>query len=172
MGPAICDLLHEGGYEIDCQEGSDLYCAGGEDYLPLINGGGKDKQLPVRQLTALSPYVARYEHPAFRVLVDYEGGIGFCDGENRRFKVTVCDTGLLCQQQWLLMQLYLPEGVSAVHGANRLLPLNNLYGSKAEAEFELNTEQFTGARLEVILDLSLEGRHSSLPVKLLFMRDA
>lgn len=171
MGTALCDLLHEGGYELNCLEGEDLYCARQQDYLPLINGGGKDKQMPIRELTALSAYVARYEHPAFRVLVDYEGSVGFCSRENRRFKVTVSDTGLLCQQQWIRMQLFLPEGVSAVNGANRLLPLNNLYGSRAEAEFELNTEQFTGARLEVIVDLSLEGRHSSLPVKLLFMRN-
>ena len=96
----------------------------------------------------------------------------FKTGENRRFKITVTETGLMCQQQWVKLQLYLPEGVRAVNGANRLLPLNNLYMSKAEAEFELDTEQFLGARLELIVDVSLEGRHSSMPVKVIFVREA
>lgn len=172
MGIENCDLLSEGGYTLNCKEGGSLYCEREEDYIPLINGNHKDKQLPVNRLTALSPYVARYEHTAFRVMVDYKGSVEFTTGENRKFSVKITDTGHLCQQQWVKMQLYLPEGVTSVNGANRILPLNNLYASKAEAEFELNLENFSGARLEVILDISLEGRHSSLPIKIVMVRNA
>ncbi len=171
LGIANCDLLHEGGYTIFCKEGEALYCEK-EDYIPLINGNGKNKQLPVNQLTALSPYVARYEHTAFYVMVDYQGSVNFTTGENRTFRVQVTNSGILCQQQWVKMQLYLPEGVTAVNGSNRILPLNNLYMSKAEAEFELNFENFHGARMEAVLDISLEGRHSNLPVKIVLVRNA
>ena len=172
LGLEYCDLLNKNGYTVSCLEGDDLYCNKAEDYIPLINGNFKDKKMPVNKLTQLSPYVARYEHPAFRVMVDYMDSVFFKTGENRRFKITVTETGLMCQQQWVKLQLYLPEGVRAVNGANRLLPLNNLYMSKAEAEFELDTEQFLGARLELIVDVSLEGRHSSMPVKVIFVREA
>ena len=49
------------------------------------------------------------------------------------------------------------------------MPLNNLYLSCAEKEFELNTESFMSGRLELIVDVSLNGRHSSGPVKMLLL---
>ena len=171
LGVAYCDLLHEGGYTISCKEGEALYCEK-EDYIPLINGNGKSKQLPVDQLTALSPYVVRCEHTAFSVMVDYQGSVNFTTGATRSIRVQVTNSGILCQQQWVKMQLYLPEGVTAVNGSNRILPLNNLYLSKAEAEFTLDFENFHGARMEAVLDISLEGRHSDLPVKIVLVRNA
>jgi hypothetical protein len=173
LGVEHCDLFHDGGYVITCKSGDDLFCKHEDDYLPFINVFlNTNKQLPVRELTALSPYVARYEHLAFHVMVDYYGSSGFKTGENRKFKVTIMDTGALCQQQWIRMQLYLPEGVVAVNGKNRKLPLNILHKSKAEAEFELDLEEFEDARLELILDISLEGRHTSLPIKIMMNREA
>ena len=74
------------------------------------------------------------------------------------------------QQQWVKIKLYLPDGVTSVKGNQVVLPLNNLYGYEAKAEFELNTEFFTDGRLEFIIDISLEGRHSSMPVKVVLMR--
>ena len=52
------------------------------------------------------------------------------------------------------------------------LPLNNLYGSKAEAEIVFNADMFDGGRLEFIIEVSLEGRHSSGAVKVTLMREA
>ncbi len=71
------------------------------------------------------------------------------------------------EQQWVKMKLYLPEGVEAVGAASAELPLNNLYLSCAEKEFEINTEVFKESRLELIVDISLTGRHSDGPVKII-----
>jgi hypothetical protein len=58
-----------------------------------------------------------------------------------------------------------------MNGQSVLKPLNNLNGSKAEAEFTFNAEYFEGAKLELIVDVSLEGRHSSGQVKVVLMRE-
>ncbi|MFR0953927.1 MAG: hypothetical protein ACLSGK_14555 [Lachnospiraceae bacterium] len=64
-----------------------LFCNKTTDYLPLINGNGKSEELPIRDLCALSSYVARYQFPAFSVMVDYEDSVFFTPGENRKFKI-------------------------------------------------------------------------------------
>lgn len=63
----------------------------------------------------------------------------------------------------------MPDGVTAVGASEVEMPLNNLYLSCAEKEFELNTESFMSGRLELIVDVSLNGRHSSGPVKMVLL---
>lgn len=50
------------------------------------------------------------------------------------------------------------------------LPLNNLYGSKAEVEFEFSTDNYLGSKLEFVVEVSLVGRHSSGSAKVTLMR--
>ena len=141
--------------------------------MPFINGGGKSKEIPVRRLSSQSSHVVHYEAPAFQVLVDYGEDSVFFEGQNAKvIRVTVIDTGLLCQQQWVKLKLYTPDHVMVEEGCTRLLPLNNLYRSKAETSFTLRTDEYDASKLECILDVSLEARHSSLPIKITLMRRA
>lgn len=66
----------------------------------------------------------------------------------------------------------MPSGVELKNGRAFTLPLNNLYGSNAEAEIVFNADMFDGGRLEFIIEVSLEGRHSSGAVKVTLMREA
>ena len=134
--------------------------------LPRINGNGISEELPIRDLCALPSYVARYEFPAFSVMIDYEDSVFFKRGETRKFKVKVVNSNTMREQQWVKIKLYLPDGVETVGASVAELPLNNLYLACAEKEFELNTEAFKESRLELIVDISLAGRHSSGPVKM------
>ena len=165
LGQDLCDVFAPGGMEIQCREGAELFCSQTSDYLPLINGNGKSEELPIRDLCAMSAYVARYQFPAFSVMVDYGDSVFFKRGETRKIRVKVVNSNTMREQQWVKMTLYLPDGVEAVGAACAELPLNNLYLSCAEKEFEINTEAFTQSRLEMIVDVSLTGRHSSGPVK-------
>ena len=165
LGQDLCDAFAEGGMTIECLEKEALFCNKTTDYLPLINGNGKSEELPIRDLCALSSYVARYQFPAFSVMVDYEDSVFFTPGENRKFKVKVVNSNTMREQQWVKIRLYLPEGVTAVGASTAELPLNNLYLSCAEKEFEISTEGFSDSRLELIVDVSLTGRHSNGPVK-------
>ncbi len=172
LGQDICDIFAEGGMTITCEEGSGLYCKKTTDYLPKINGNGKDEALPVRDLCSLSPYVVRYAFPAFNIMVDYEDSVFFRAGETRKIKVTVTNSHTMRQQQWAKISVYMPSGVELLNGKSYTLPLNNLYGSKAEAEIAFHTEGYDGGKLEFVVEVSLEGRHSSGAVKVTLMREA
>ena len=117
-------------------------------------------------MCSLSAYIARYQFPAFSVMVDYEDSVFFEKGKNRKFKVKVVNCNLMREQQWVKMKLYLPDGVTAVGASTVELPLNYLYLYNAEKEFEINTDEFHESRLELIVDVSLNGRHSDGPVKI------
>jgi hypothetical protein len=75
------------------------------------------------------------------------------------------------QQQWARITLYGPEEMEVLSGRSVLLPLNNLFGSKAEAAFTFDAGGYEGAKLELIVDVSLEGRHSTGQVKVVLMRE-
>lgn len=171
LGQEYCDILAEGGMSIECFEGEDLYCRKTTDYLYLINGNGKNEELPVHDLCALSPYVVRYAFPAFRMMVDYEGSVHYRYGETRKVKVTVQNSHTMREQQWAKITAYMPAGIEMIGGTSVELPLNNLYGSKAEVEFEFSTDNYPGSRLEFVIDVSLLGRHSSGAVKVTLMRE-
>lgn len=166
LGQDLCDPFAESGMTIECKDGEALFCNKATEYLPLINGNTKSEQLPIRDLCSLSAYIARYQFPAFSVMVDYEDSAFFEKGKNRKFKVKVVNCNLMREQQWVKMKLYLPDGVTAVGASTVELPLNNLYLYNAEKEFEINTDEFHGSRLELIVDVSLNGRHSDGPVKI------
>ena len=168
LGQDLCDVFAEGGMKIECCEKEALFCKKIDDYLPYINLSGRMYETPLNELCA-QPYVARYQFTAFQVLIDYEGSAFFKKGENRKFKVKVINSNTMREQQWVKIKLYLPDGVTAVGVSEVEMPLNNLYLSCAEKEFELNTESFMSGRLELIVDVSLNGRHSNGPVKMVLL---
>lgn len=170
LGQELCDIFAEGGMTIECREGEALYCRKPGNQLFRINGNGKDEALPVRELCGLSPYTVRYSFPAFSLMIDYGDSVFFQSGENRRLKVTVVNSHTMRQQQWARISIYTPPGVEAVTGRSFLLPLNNLYGAKAQVEIELDTALYSESRLEFVVEVSLEGRHSSGAVKVTLMR--
>jgi hypothetical protein len=172
LGQELCDILAPGGMTIQCLEGDGLFCkTSTDDYLPLMNASGRSEELPVAELTALSPYILRRSFPAFSVMIDYNNSVFFCSAESRTIKVRVINSRTMKQQQWAKITLYAPSGIAYVNAQSVLKPLNNLNGSKAEAEFTFNAAGFNCAKLELIVDVSLEGRHSSGQVKLVLMRE-
>ena len=171
LGVEACDLLSEGGYAIKCLEGDALFCPKSGDYQLGMNGSGKDHSLPIRDLSALSSNVVRYEFPAFSAMTDTGDSPFFAQGENRKFTVTVKNALEMREQQWARLTLYAPEGVEIIGAQQFLLPLNNLWGSKAQATFEINADLYPGAKLELLVDISLEGRHSTGAVKVVLMRN-
>jgi ADP-ribosylglycohydrolase len=172
LGQGLCDILAPGGMAIKCLEGDGLFCkTSADDYLPLMNAMGRSEELPVAELTALSPYIVRRNFPAFSVMIDYNNSVNFNSAEDRTIKVRVVNSQTMRQQQWAKIALYAPTGITFVNAQSVLKPLNNLNGSKAEAEFTFNAACFNGAKLELIVDVSLEGRHSSGQVKVVLMRE-
>lgn len=168
LGPELCDVLDPGGYTITCAD--DLYCQNLSDYQPRINGSNKNHHLPINELTALSSNVIRAEYPAFEVCVDLEEAPFFTLGKPRSFHVTVKNCFEMRRQEWARVTVYAPDGVEFLTAKSVSLPLNNLWGASAEAEFTFNADQYPGARLELIVDVQLEGRHSYGCVKVVMAR--
>ncbi len=169
LGQDLCDIFAEGGMTIQCKDKKDLYCQKDVEKLPFINSCGTKHELSVLELCELSPYVARYEFPLFRVMVDYHGSAYYKKGETKKIGVTLVTSDLMGEQQWAKVTAYLPEGVGISGSRTVELQLNNLIGSRAQTEFEINTEMYAGGRLEFVIDISLLGRHSSGTVKVILL---
>ena len=170
LGQDLCDVFAKDGMTVCCKEGEELFCESPDDYMHRMNSFEKNGDLTVSELSQLSPYVVRYEFPAMKVFVDYGDSMHFSKGREKTIKVKVYNAFYLKQQQWVKVQMYAPEGVEFVNASNVLLPLNNLSGTYAETDFIINVDNYTGARLELVIDCSLEGRHSSGLVKVSLLR--
>lgn len=168
LGAELCDVLNPDGYTIRCAD--ELYCLNQTDYQPRMNGSGKDHHLPVRELARLGSNILRKEYPAFEVLVNLQGDPYFKHGENRRFSVTVRNCFEMRRQEWARITLHAPDDVEILSGKEIMLPLNNLWGACAEAEFEFNADFYPSAKLELLVDVQLEGRHSYGVVKVVVTR--
>ncbi len=170
LGLEFCDILAEGGMKITCREEKELYAVNEREYLLHMNSHCKDGEISIKDLVSLSPYVLKYEFPAFRVLVDYEDSIYFTKGENKKIKIKVYNAFHLNQQQWAKIKVFTPGGVEIIKGKNAMLPLNNLSGSLAETEIEFNADCYDNCKLEMVISISLEGRHSNESIPLVFMQ--
>jgi hypothetical protein len=104
-------------------------------------------------------------------MVDYKGSVFFNSGEKRSLKVTVTNSNTMRQQQWARITLYTPEEIDVPSGRSVLKSLNNLFGFKAEVEFTVDPACYGGAKLELIVDVALEGRNSTGQVKVTLMRE-
>ena len=104
------------------------------------------------------------------MIVDLEGEPFFAQGENRSFHVSVRSCFEMRRQEWAKITLYAPEGVELLSAAQVMLPLNNVWGASAEAEFIVNADLYAGAKLEMLVDVQLEGRHSYGVTKVVLMR--
>lgn len=165
LGQELCDIFANDGMEITCAGGEELYCRQTTDFLYRINGAGKNQELSIHDLCELSPYIVRYEFPAFSVMIDYNGSVFYQKGKGRKIRVKVVNSYTMNQQQWAKITAYLPTGVEVCGNCSVELPLNNLVGACAETEFEITTELYEASRLEFVIDVSLIGRHSSGAVK-------
>jgi hypothetical protein len=114
--------------------------------------------------------VLRAETPTFEVLVDLLEEPFFRYGEVRKLRVTVRNCFEMKQQEWARITLHAPAGVELQCAQQVLQPLNNLWGACAQAEFAFTADQYPGAKLELLVDVQLEGRHSYGVVKVVLAR--
>lgn len=168
LGAELCDVTNSGGYTIACQE--DLYCGKTDDYLYRTNSSGKDWRPTTRTLCELGSNVIHNEYPSFDVLVDLMDEPYFTYGEDRSIGVKVINNQTMRRQEWVRITLYTPEGVQLRSARQYVLPINLLWGACAEAKFTVNADEFTGGKLELLVDVQVEGKHSYGVTKVVLMR--
>ena len=168
LGAELVDVLNPEGYTVKCPE--QLCCGEETDYLYRVNPTDKDHHMAVRALASLSSNVIRKSYPAFETLVDLMDEPFIAHGETRTIRVTVRNCFEMRRQEWARISVHMPDGVELLGAGEVLLPLNNLWGAKAEAEFSFNADQYRGGKLEFLVEVQLEGRHSYGVTKVVLMR--
>jgi ADP-ribosylglycohydrolase len=172
LGRELCDILAgPEGYTIEVLEGKELFCKEGDLFLPGINNTSKSPEPDIPELLRRSPYAVCHRFPAFTVLLDYQGDPYIKAGEARKLKLVVTDSALLGyhHQQWIDVRIVAPEGVRVLPGTECGFFLQPLYKAKTEIEFELFAETLKGPKVEVLIDISSNGRHSNGIIKALLV---
>ena len=169
LGQALCDIYASEGVTFHCMEGSALFCAKSTRYLKGINGHKKDIDLTPNEVAALSPYHVRYQYAAFSLDVDYHNSVFYSPNVPRDITITVVNSFTMYQQQWTRITLCATESIAMLSPKTCLLPLNTSVGSKATCTFSFTPNDSAPAKLELLIDVALEGRHSNATVKVVLM---
>ncbi len=168
LGVELCDILSPGGLIFFCQEGKALFCEEADEWR--INSNYLRETLPVKELCRMSPYVVQHVFPIFRMYVDYGGSFYFTREQRKKIKFTVVNGETMREPFWAKITLYCPPEVKIVGAREVVVSLNTLYGSKGEAEFEIEAEDCSTGRVDCIAEVSILGRHTSGAVRLTIFR--
>lgn len=180
LGHTYCDTLYSGdGYTLITDPEDQLMCPKEPRFIPGINGGGyemgseggvlngnvKPKELPFAELLQISPYAVKFDFTTFYAVLDYHGEPTIRLNETKTLTLSIYDSGLTCHQQWINVKIYGPEGITIAQGKNFSAPLQNTYLSKTCFQLDVTAEQILNAKTELLIDISMEGRHTYGVVK-------
>lgn len=172
LGTKFCDILAMPyGYTIDVREGHGLYCSKGDIFVPGINAHSNENALSFEELINLPPYAVKYQFPAFHVIVDYMGDPYINLNQNKKIKLIIRDSGCLGShnQQWVNVKWYTREGVRILPSGDYSFFMQSLYRVKKEIEFDVLIEHFEGNKIELLADVSINGRHSNGIIKIILI---
>ncbi len=168
LGRSFCDLLTKDGYTITMKQGEALYYTR-DEYQPDINCDGAVRHKQFHEIIA-SPFVVNYKFVTFECDVDYMDVPYIRVNEARKIKLTFRDAVIKNHnQQWLTLKWYLPDGVQILPCNQVSFPLQSLYESKTEFEFEILCESFSNPKVELIADITVNGHHSQNLLKVVLL---
>jgi ADP-ribosylglycohydrolase len=169
LGREICDILAgPDGYTIEAQQDVELYCVSGEHYLQGINGGGKPTEPQIEELTK-SPYIVRQKFATFNTELDYMGNPYIKINENKKIKLTIFDNKNNQNHQWLTVKWFTPEDIEILPNNECSFFLKTTYKDSFEMEFEINASKLSGSKVELLIDITVNGRHTSGIVKVVLI---
>lgn len=172
LGSQLCDILAgPDGYTVDVSEGQDLYCVKGDQFIPYISGHDKPTEPQIAELLKMAPYAVSYKFPAFNAVLDYMGDPYIRVNESRKLKLVLTDSGLVGyhNHQWLSVKWYTDDGIKILPGKECSFCLKALYKSMVELEFEVCAEYLCGNKIELLVDISSNGRHSNGTIKVVLI---
>ena len=156
-----CDVLAEGGYTVKAAD--NLY----KDYkLNRVKEVGWKHMDEIWDAVKPAPYIYKREGVVFTAYVDYMEEPFIRVNEPRKIKVMVENNyGFAWQPQWIGLKVYTPDYVTCTNGNRFGAPLPKFVGTKAEFELEFVAENIYEERVDIILDLSIPGRHTTECIK-------
>ena len=123
-------------------------------------GVGCNYSKKMDDLIARTPYQQENRFNTFNVILDYKGDPTIKLGEPRKLGIIIEQGSLVDHQQFFTVRLYTSDSLEVMQGYSFAMPLNNQYRTRAELEFDVFAETFTEGKQYVIVDVSVEGRHS------------
>lgn len=164
LGIEFCDIFaEEKGFTVESAENFEY--EGDTVYIPGMSAPIADRRLPVRELAKLSPYGVRNDFPMFYTVLDYMDEPYIKVGEPRKMRLIISDSGLTAHPDWADVTLYTSDGVQILQGNYFSVPINHTYKYKAVIEFEVFAEYFSSNKIDIMIDVSLAGRHSYGAIK-------
>lgn len=167
LGRAYCDTLYSGnGFTVETLPEEELFYDPADQYLA---GSASVQDLSVGDLLKLSPYGIRYDFSTFTAVLDYLEEPYIRLNQPKKFRLTLYANQLTGHQQFAKVHLTAPEGVLLPQGEYFAGPLQNRYKSKLSFDFEIIAEAIHTPTLELLIDISMSGRHSYGVVKASFL---
>lgn len=169
LGWELFELAPDG-YCVHCQEGADLFAPDPGRYLKGVNSNFCDCEPTVVERIAMGPWTLYRRFPAFAIAVDLLREPFIAAGEERDIRVSFYPIGALRRQQWLRVAAHPGPGVAVRGAAEREVPLNDLWGNRADLTFTVNADASPSSRVEILFDVSLPGRPSQGAVRAVLFR--
>jgi hypothetical protein len=143
-----------------------LTCASECEYVPEVLGHNKDCRLTVKELLSMSPYTVRYEFFNIGVSLDYGKEPFVNQGDELTLTLYIYDVmdGSV-RGHFANIRIYTDEGISLPLGNYISAPIFTTYTTKTKLEVPLRVEKITSPKMNIIFDISFEGRPTSALVK-------
>lgn len=151
-----CDLLGEDGYKVITPE--DLFCRDREQlYVPNI--GGNVEPYSVISHERFSPLTIRKDFHMFHLYLEHINGVYISPNKPICLKLTVQATEH-CYQQWLNIQIYKPDWIQIQPGQYFSTALQCTHYSPSVFDITVSAEEIKAGYADILIDVSLEGRHT------------
>ena len=167
LGPKMCDILCDSGYTINVKSADDLFCKNEEQYIRGINGQGKPTKPTIKDLIK-SPYIVRHTFSTFNVDVDYESEPYIELNEDKKIKLILSSNKNNQNHQWVTIKWYTQDGVE-ISPAYQSFFLKSTYLEKTEIEYTIHMLDLNKEKVELIADISVNGRHTNGLVKIILI---
>jgi len=168
----MCDFADwTNGYSIEVKEGKDLFCAGdqlyieGISYYVVLEKG-------VSEFYRWGHHGVNYKFPAFEATLDYIDHPYIALNQPKKMRLNIKDSNKKLgdhNQKWVTVKWYTPEGVKVSPNTECCAFIQTLYKSEVNIDFEVLCEKSQGGKVELIIDISVNGRHSNGQIKVVLI---
>ncbi len=158
--------LKVSGGEYTLNVNKELTCPPRCAYVPEVLGHNKDCRLTVKELLSISSYAVRYEFFNVAVILDYGKAPFVKQGDT--FTLTLYLHDLMdgtVRGHYANIKIYTDDGITLPYGNCISAPIPTTYSSKTKITIPITVERITSPKMNVILDIGIEGRPTSALVK-------
>lgn len=160
LDPKTCDLFANNGFSIKTQE--NLFCPARNDQN--LAGIGNIWGPSSIWNEDFGPLTIKKDFPIFRAYLDHLDSVYLQANIPKKLIFTVYGSEIAAQQ-WINIQIYVPDYVKVLPGKSLGAPLQCTFKTSSIVEITLLAETIPASKTDILIDISLVGRHSSGLIK-------